>query len=63
MVLIFIMIDSILLQNIVKKRHPNCNVDNLVIDGSNVGFGGNNNLLAILKSHVLSEEISFMTRV
>ena len=33
----------------------------LDIDGSNAGFGGDNNLLASLKSRRLSEERSFIT--
>ena len=38
--LIFIMMESILLENVLEKRQLNCNGEMLVIDGSNAGFGG-----------------------
>ena len=43
------MMVSILLENVLEKRQLNCNGEMLIIDGSNAGFGGDNNLLAILK--------------
>ena len=52
-----------LIINILEKRQPNCNGEMLVIDGSNAGFWGDNNLLASLKSRRLSEVRSFITRV
>ena len=41
----------------------NYNGEMLVIDSSNAGFMGDNNLLASLKSILLSESRSFITRV
>ena len=46
--LIFIMMESILLENVFEKRQPNCNGEILVIYGSHSGFGRDNNLLASL---------------
>ena len=43
------MMESILLENVLEKRKLNCNGEMLIIDGSNAGFGGDNNLLASLK--------------
>ena len=57
--LIFIMNESMLLENIVEKRHHNYNGEMLVIYVSISGFGGDNNLLASLKSR-LSEARSFI---
>ena len=59
--LIFIMMESILLENVLEKRQLNCNGEILVIDGSNAVFGENNNLLARLKSRRLSDARSFIT--
>ena len=59
--LIFIMMESILLEHILEKRQLTCNGEMLIIDGSNAGFGGDNNLLASLKSRWLSEARSFIT--
>ena len=44
-----------------EKIQLNWNGEMFVIDGSNAGFGGDNNLLASLKSRLLSEAISFIT--
>ena len=55
------MMDSILLENVLDKRQLNCNGEMLVIDGSNAGFGEDNNVLASLKSRMLSEAKSFIT--
>ena len=55
------MMESILLENVLEKRQLNCNREMLIIDGSNAGFGGDNNLLASLKSRRLSEARSFIT--
>ena len=55
------MMESILLENVLEKRQLNCNGEMLIIDGSNAGFGGDNNLLASLKSRLLSEARSFIT--
>ena len=45
------MMESILLKYFL-ERHPNCNGEMLIIDGSNAGIGGDNNLLASLKSRL-----------
>ena len=51
--------------NLIRKcfgeRQLNCNGEMLIIDASNAGFGGDNNLLASLKRHRLSEVRSFIT--
>ena len=49
--LIFIMMESILLENVVEKIHLNCNGEMLVIDGNNAGIGG---------EYKLSEAISLL---
>ena len=54
------MMESILLENVLEKRQLN-NGEILVIDGSNACFGGDNNVLASLKSRRLSEARSFIT--
>ena len=41
----------------------NCNGEILIINGSNAGFGEDNNLLASMKNSRLSEARSFTTRV
>ena len=40
--------ESILLENVLEKRQLNCNGEMLIIDGSNAGFGGDNNLLTYM---------------
>ena len=50
-----------ILENVLEKRQLNCNGEMLIIDGSNAGFGGDNNLLASLKIRRLSEARSFIT--
>ena len=53
--------------NLIRKcfgeSQLNCNGEMLVIDGSNAGFGGDNNLLASLKIRRLSEARPFITCV
>ena len=46
---------------IIKCFGEDCNGEMLDIDGSNAGFGGDNNLLANLKNRRLSEERSFIS--
>ena len=55
------MMESILLENVLEIIQLNCNGEMIIIDGSNDGFGGDNNLLASLKNRRLSEAISFIT--
>ena len=57
------MMELIIIENIAKKTHPNCNGEMLIIDGSNAMFGGDNNLLASLECCRLLEAISFINQV
>ena len=57
--LIFIMMDSILLENVVDKIYPNLNGYILIIDGNKSGFGEYNNLLSSLKRLRYQKNISY----
>ena len=58
--LIFIMMESILLENVVKKRHRNSNGEMLIIYGSNAGFGGDNiTYYPVKKSSVIISKIIY----
>ena len=55
MVIVFFMMDSGLLENIMENRHQYCNGEIIVIYGINAVFGRYNILLVNLQRHRLSE--------